>query len=55
MLLEAGNAFRQLLTRALSFLNSKIRCCNFLFVNAVQASHSHCELTEQEAAFRISN
>lgn len=37
------------------FFNSKIRCCNFLFVNAVLASHSHCDLTEQEAAFRISN
>lgn len=53
MLLEPGNAFRQLLTG--SFFFSKIRCRNFLSLNAVLASHLHCELTEEEAAFRISN
>lgn len=37
------------------FFSSKIRRSNFLFLNAVHAAHMRFELTEEEAAFRISN
>lgn len=40
---------------SLSLFFSKIRRSNFLFLNAVHAAHMHFELTEEEAAFRISN
>jgi len=36
-------------------LFSKIRRSNFLFLNAAPAAHLHSELTEEEAAFGISN
>lgn len=40
---------------SLLFFFSKIRRSNFLFLNAVHAAHMRFELTEEEAAFRISN
>lgn len=55
MLLETGTiACFQAASLSLFFF-SKIRRSNFLFLNAVHAAHMRFELTEEEAAFRISN
>ncbi len=42
-------------SQLLSLFPAKIRCSNFLAVNAVHATHMHQELTRKKTAFRISN